>query len=421
MGCQQCISEDAQKQLAYTYKSLTDGNTDSEKRATKKSKVKIDESLLKKFEEEIENHGEKISEEQFNEILGEKLVNFHKMYFYTDPNYKEDRSLLIEPGPIKFKNGNDTVYKGTWNSNGKMDGLGEYHTLLNGQKLYINGIWDDGDLKKGKVKIGNNTYDGDIQNGLFNGKGKMEYADGSYFEGKFKDGTKKNGVLTFNNGTVFEGDFENDEIGKNGKFTWPDGKTYQGNLKNGIFDGRGTLKDPEKGIYEGEFKNGIYHGKGKYTWYDEYTKEKGDTYNGEYFDGKKNGYGVYNFKDGSKIEGCFESGELQGECYYDKDGYKYTIQYAFGNPQDIYHDEIPDYEGNREYPIENAKDLNVELKEENIQIQNLENLNTAVIKELYLPTEKDDPNHRLDGYKFNENKDANESSMMEGLKIEAAS
>lgn len=409
MGCRQCNKVDV-SQLGYGFKSLEDDETGrTRKRVVRRNKV--DDELKQKFEQEIKNHGELISEEEFNAQIGQDLANEYKTKPYLNDAFKEpDPKFLIEPGPIKLDNG--SYYNGTWNSNGKMDGYGQFFARPSGERLYINGLWDDGDILCAKVKAGNNTYEGCIRDGLFHGKGKMEYADGNMYEGTFKNGKKDGtGKLTFTDGTVFEGNFVEDEIGKNGKFTWRDGKTYEGELLKGIFNGKGTLNDPDRAKYEGEFKNGIFHGKGKYTWYDYYSKSI-ETYDGEYFDGKKNGYGVYTFNNKEKIEGYFESGELQGESKYSSnDGYTYTLQYAFG--------QVEDYTAKKEKRNagEPKDDFDfIKLKEEeDIKIEQLPNVNTDIIKALYLKTDRSMEDRSIQGYKFEANKDT-ESSVIETKK-----
>ena len=43
-----------------------------------------------------------------------------------------------------------------------------------------------------------------------------------------------NGSLSWPNGTVYEGEFQNDVMQGNGKLTYPDGKVLEGKFINGI-------------------------------------------------------------------------------------------------------------------------------------------------------------------------------------------
>ena len=82
------------------------------------------------------------------------------------------------------------------------------------------------------------------------------------------------------------------------------GITYEGQYKNGKIEGRGKLTIPGKYTYEGDFIDGIKNGFGiqKYA-----NSEK--TYEGEYKDGKRNGY-VTEYYYGSiiKFEGQYIDG-----------------------------------------------------------------------------------------------------------------
>ena len=84
-------------------------------------------------------------------------------------------------------------------------------------------------------------YEGQIDNGLFNGRGKEYRIDGTLmFDGLFKDGE-------------FVPDYENGPL------------KYEGEWKDGRFDGNGCLfhEDGHTILYEGRFKEGKFHGKGR--------------------------------------------------------------------------------------------------------------------------------------------------------------
>ena len=49
---------------------------------------------------------------------------------------------------------------------------------------------------------------------------------------------------------------------------WPDGKSYEGNWINGKIEGYGEMYFPEGKTYKGPFKDGQPHGKGKMFWKD---------------------------------------------------------------------------------------------------------------------------------------------------------
>ena len=154
-------------------------------------------------------------------------------------------------------------------------------------------------------------YEGEYLNGVRNGKGK-EYNDiaNVSFEGEFKNGKKWNN-LNLKNGKGYLKEYKNNVL------------IFEGEYLNGERNGKGKeYNDNGKLIFEGEYLNGIrYNGWG----YDEANgdktyelkdgkgsikeyKNKILIYEGEYFEGKRNGEGKeYN-----------NSGELlfEGEYLY---------------------------------------------------------------------------------------------------------
>ena len=89
----------------------------------------------------------------------------------------------------------------------------------------------------------NESYEGDLINGIRNGKGKLYYEDGSI---------------------KYEGEFKNNKFEGNGKFYYRDGNYYIGQFRNGLKHGKG-IEYYENGnkIFEGDFINDKKEGNGK--------------------------------------------------------------------------------------------------------------------------------------------------------------
>lgn len=66
------------------------------------------------------------------------------------------------------------------------------------------------------------------------------------------------GILTFENGDEYDGQFKNGIFNGEGTFRSASGWTYEGEFKNGTADGQGKLTTEAKVVYEGTFKQGIY-------------------------------------------------------------------------------------------------------------------------------------------------------------------
>ena len=64
------------------------------------------------------------------------------------------------------------------------------------------------------------------------GSGIIRYADGSCYEGQFKnDKYEGKGKLMFKNGGSYEGEFINNLMEGKGKYIYPDDKIYEGYFK----------------------------------------------------------------------------------------------------------------------------------------------------------------------------------------------
>ncbi len=61
------------------------------------------------------------------------------------------------------------------------------------------------------------------------------------------------GKVTYANGDVYEGAFENDQRHGQGTFTGTDGYTYVGQWQNGRIEGTGRVTYPDGSVYEGTF------------------------------------------------------------------------------------------------------------------------------------------------------------------------
>lgn len=93
-------------------------------------------------------------------------------------------------------------------------------------------------------------------------------------------------MQTFGNGNKYVGEFREGKYHGEGKYISHDGVTYEGNWENDQKNGFGVIKFPGGNMYEGYFLNGKFHGKGRYT------KNDGSMYDGDWVDQQKTGFGV---------------------------------------------------------------------------------------------------------------------------------
>ena len=85
-----------------------------------------------------------------------------------------------------------------------------------------------------------------------------------------------------------------------GTFTYANGNSYVGEYRNGKRHGQGIYTYANGNSYVGEFSYGLFNGQGTYTWSD------GAEYVGEYRDGKRHGQGAFTeVRDGSVLSGMW--------------------------------------------------------------------------------------------------------------------
>lgn len=131
--------------------------------------------------------------------------------------------------------------------------------------------------------------------------GKFSDSD-KLFEGEFKDGKRNGyGLAKINNGTRFEGVYENDVV-VNGIATFKNGSLYTGQFNSkGLFHGQGKYIFADGSFYEGEYRDGKQNGLGVFTFL------SGDVFKGEFVDDKKTGKGLYIYANGDFYESYYEN------------------------------------------------------------------------------------------------------------------
>lgn len=110
-----------------------------------------------------------------------------------------------------------------------------------------------------------------------------------------------------------------------GTRTYSNGDTYVGEWKDGKFSGIGTYNFLDGAKYVGDWKNDKRNGQGTGTW------TNGVKYVGEYKDDIISGQGVFTWPDGSKYIGEFKNSKKNGQGTYTwPNGYKYVGEWKEG-------------------------------------------------------------------------------------------
>lgn len=108
-------------------------------------------------------------------------------------------------------------------------------------------------------------YTGGIADSLFNGYGKMVYADSTVYEGEWRDGLwNGQGLLFYPDGDSYEGQFLNHEFYGYGIYYYADGGVYKGYWANGMYNGAGTMEYADGSSYTGAWKDDKKEGLGVY-------------------------------------------------------------------------------------------------------------------------------------------------------------
>ena len=158
--------------------------------------------------------------------------------------------------------------------------------------------------------------------------GKGSYKDdhfemnGTFLNDKLIDGVL---ILYYTDSTVTfsvkdeEIDFDHVSV------SFEDGENYKGQWEDGI-SGKGTLTFKNGDSYEGDFKNGKMNGNGTYCWKDQAC------YTGSWKEDQMNGNGTY-FYDADQTEylsGTFRDNKPYGKATYFCENHKYTTTWSDG-------------------------------------------------------------------------------------------
>ena len=175
-------------------------------------------------------------------------------------------------------------------------------------------------------------YVGLFKNGMYDGRGRIIFSKGDYFEGEFKN-NKANGFGKYVNinGEIYIGNWLNDKQDGQGELILKNGSRYTGEFKNGMENGKGKIIWPDSSFYEGDFVNNYFDG------YGIYVMRNKKNYIGQWKMGQMNGFGIFNYPDGKSFKGYFEKDKKNGFGIYSgknnlryEGGYKKGRQYGIG-------------------------------------------------------------------------------------------
>lgn len=131
---------------------------------------------------------------------------------------------------------------------------------LNGEgKIFKDGKWSQGKYEKGNLKTKydfytNNKDVGCVAGDCQNKYGRYKWENGDSFTGFFKNGNMFMGTYKFANGDKYSGTFDSkNRFDGDGRFFFSNGSYYGGKWKNGTYNGRGYYVDSDatnkKGVW----------------------------------------------------------------------------------------------------------------------------------------------------------------------------
>eukprot|EP00252_Welwitschia_mirabilis_P020641 TRINITY_DN5097_c0_g1_i1.p1 TRINITY_DN5097_c0_g1~~TRINITY_DN5097_c0_g1_i1.p1 ORF type:complete len:483 (-),score=59.70 TRINITY_DN5097_c0_g1_i1:611-2059(-) len=132
----------------------------------------------------------------------------------------------------------------------------------------------------------------------------------------------REGVEVFSNGDVYEGEFHQGKFSGSGVYYYYVNGRYEGDWVDGKYDGYGVETWARGSRYRGQYRQGLRHGYGVYRFY------TGDVYAGEWTNGQSHGCGVQTCEGGSRYVGQFKCGVKHGLGYYHyRNGDTYAGEY----------------------------------------------------------------------------------------------
>lgn len=105
------------------------------------------------------------------------------------------------------------------------------------------------------------TYRGRCQEGVPEGKGRLTFSDGSFYDGLWRYGKRSGlGTLFHSNGDVYHGTWRDDLIHGKGWYYFHSGDRWFANFWKGKANGEGRFYANDGSIFFGHFRNGWRHG-----------------------------------------------------------------------------------------------------------------------------------------------------------------
>lgn len=147
-------------------------------------------------------------------------------------------------------------WEGAFNDDGLPEGFGKlsYPKVRTGDEEEEEEEADEDELVVGDF------YEGNMVNGIRQGKGKYTFQRGGFYEGDYMDNKKHGkGVMKFPDGGTYEGEWVEDKMSGHGFYTYSNGDMYEGGFVNGKKHGKGSyFHKAVETQFIGEWTNGVF-------------------------------------------------------------------------------------------------------------------------------------------------------------------
>lgn len=190
-----------------------------------------------------------------------------------------------------------------------------------GHPISQDGIYQQANQPISSLDGGYVIQSGCIKGDCKNGQGSYAYADGSRYEGQFRNEQPHGqGIFYYPNGDRYNGQFMHGLPHGKGQMLYANGKTLNGNwLEGGFVMQQQTLRS--QGCLSGDCENGF----GSYLF------KQGDRYEGTFRNGKPDGNGIVVYQNGDRYEGQMAAGAFEGfGTYHENTGGIYEGRWSHG-------------------------------------------------------------------------------------------
>jgi hypothetical protein len=154
------------------------------------------------------------------------------------------------------------------------------------------------------------VFEGEMKDGILHGKGYFRHPSGYSIKGTFEANKIKGTAEYVSGSTSYIGEWMNSVPHGRGKETVIGCYTYDGDFYHGVKSGRGKWTIEGKGWYDGEVRDNCFCGRGNFCWND------GKMYIGLWRDGKRHGKGKVIWPDGRIFEGNYVNNKKEGVGHF---------------------------------------------------------------------------------------------------------